>query len=183
VLLLSPSATISTYQGHVILDYRKVLEKGLLAMKAEVQDRLAGVAGGEEKDFLESVSIALDGVMVFARRLAERIEGELQSETGEERRAELNRMLEICRKVPLEPAETFREAVQSIWTVKVAVELAHPVNLHCFGRLDQDLYIYYRRDIEAGRTTPDTAYRPVSTGRAQLEGHNEYLGEGTRWDG
>ncbi len=157
VLLLSPSATIGTYQGHVILDYRKVLEKGLLAMKAEVQERLAGVAGGEEKDFLESVSIALDGIMVFARRLVERIEGELRSETGEEHKAELNRMLEICRKVPLEPAKSFREAVQSIWTVKVAVELAHPVNLHCFGRLDQDLYIYYRRDIEAGRTTPDTA--------------------------
>ncbi|MBK5093486.1 MAG: hypothetical protein JJE48_08230, partial [Actinobacteria bacterium] len=156
VLMLSPSATISTYQGHVILDYRKVLEKGLLAMKAEMEERLTAAAGGEERDFLQSVSIALDGVIVFARRLAERIEKELQSETGE-RKAELNRMREICRKVPLEPAESFREAVQSIWTVKVAVELAHPVNLHCFGRLDQDLYPYYKRDIEEGRTTPDAA--------------------------
>ncbi|MCJ7652398.1 MAG: hypothetical protein MUO75_01705, partial [Actinobacteria bacterium] len=157
VLMLSPSATIGTYQGHVILDYRKVLDRGLVAMKAEVEERLAAAAEGEERDFLESMSIALDGVMVFAVRLVGKLEKELGSETGEERRLELSRMLEVCRKVPLEPAKSFREAVQSIWTVKVAVELAHPVNLHCFGRLDQDLYPYYKRDIEGGRTTPDAA--------------------------
>ena len=53
------------------------------------------------------------------------------------RRGELEEILAICRRVPLAPPETFREAVQALWTVKTAVELAHPMNLHCFGRLDQ----------------------------------------------
>ena len=44
-----------------------------------------------------------------------------------------------------------------MWTVKTAVELAHPVNLHCFGRLDQTLYPYYKSDREAGRITEEQA--------------------------
>jgi formate C-acetyltransferase len=44
-----------------------------------------------------------------------------------------------------------------MWTVKTAVELAHPVYLHCFGRLDQDLFPYYQQDLAAGRITPAAA--------------------------
>lgn len=159
VLMLSPCATIGTYQGHVILDYRRVLEKGLAAMRAEVLRAME--SGGDlaegRRDFLRSVDIALEGVEIFARRLAERVERESAGETDPARRAVLENMLSVCRKVPFEPAESFEEAVQAAWTVKTAVELAHPVNLHCFGRLDQDLYPYYQRDIEAGRIDPDRA--------------------------
>ena len=159
ILMLSPCATISTIQGHLILDYEKVLARGLLSMREEVREKLAGDRGLErsEVDFLESLDIALEGVTIFATRLAERIAEELETETGPERKKILEDMLATCRKVPLEPATSFREAVQSIWTIKTAVELAHPVNLHCFGRLDQDLYPYYEKDLREGRTTPDEA--------------------------
>ena len=159
ILMLSPCATIGTYQGHVILDYRRVLERGLDAMRADVA--LSLESGGDledgRRDFLRSVDIALEGVAIFARRLADRVEREAARETDPARKAVLENMLSVCRKVPLEPAESFEEAVQAAWTVKTAVELAHPVNLHCFGRLDQDLYPYYQRDIEAGRIDADRA--------------------------
>lgn len=159
VLMVSTCATIASIQGHVILDYEKVLAEGLQAMKDKVQEKLGG--NGElsepERDFLKSIEIALDGVMVFARRVAERIKEEIEHEVSPKRKTELEQMLAHCLKVPFEPAETFEQAVQSIWTVKTAVELAHPVNLHCFGRLDQTLYPYYRRDLEAGRITPERA--------------------------
>ncbi len=159
VLMVSTCATIASIQGHVILDYEKVLAEGLRAMKDKVQEKLGG--NGElsepERDFLKSIEIALDGVMIFARRVAERIKEGIEREVSPERKAELKQMLAHCLRVPFEPAETFEQAVQSIWTVKTAVELAHPVNLHCFGRLDQTLYPYYRRDLEAGRITPGQA--------------------------
>lgn len=159
VLMLSPCATIGTYQGHVILDYRRVLERGLAAMREEVREELDSV-GGEDcarRDFLSSVDIAIEGVSVYARRLAEKIALEIKRETDPARLAALEEMHARCRRVPLEPARTFAEAVQAIWTVKTAVELAHPVNLHCFGRLDQDLYPFYRGDLDAGRTDPESA--------------------------
>jgi len=136
VMMLSTCATISSFQGHVILDYERVLKRGLKGMLEDVASR------GNGSDFLDSLRIALEGVMIFSRRLAENTRGEMQ---------------EICRRVPIHPAGTFREAVQALWTVKTAVELAHPVNLHCFGRLDQSLWPYYEKDLAAGRINREQA--------------------------
>ncbi|MFA5890517.1 MAG: pyruvate formate lyase family protein [Actinomycetota bacterium] len=158
VLMLSTAATISTIQGHVILDYASVLKWGLQGLRAQVRHRLddSGLTA-EQIDTLQAMDLALDGVGVFARRLAECVRGSMEGESDPQRRRALEGMLDICLRVPEHPARTFAEAVQSAWTVKTAVELAHPVNLHCFGRLDQDLYPYYERDLAEGRTDPESA--------------------------
>jgi formate C-acetyltransferase len=152
VIMLSTCATIGSYQAHIILEYGPILGRGLVAMKQEAEAELKkGGLGPEQRDFMKSIVIAMEGVIIYARRLADRIEQELDRTIDPERKAVLETMLAVCRKVPLGPAETFAEAVQSMWTVKTAVETAHPVYLHCFGRLDQILYPYYGVDVEAGR--------------------------------
>ena len=160
-LMISTCATIGTYQAHVILDHEKVIGEGLLAMRQEVRRALGNGKPAQlpaaEGDVLRSMEIALDGVIIFAERLADAIEEALAAETDATGKAAMKQMLDDCRTVPLRPAETFRQAVQSAWTVKTAVELAHPMNLHCFGRLDQIFGPYYERDLEAGRITRDEA--------------------------
>ncbi len=158
VMMLSTCATIATYQGHVILDFDRVLEVGLTGMLQELRSRRKDATLSEsQKDFLDSQLVCLEGVSLFCKRLAERIETEIEHESDDGRRRELETMCSICRKVPMEPAGCFREAVQSLWSIKTAVELAHPVNLHCFGRLDQSLYPYYAKDLEVGAITEDQA--------------------------
>ena len=159
VVMLSTCATIATIQGHVILDHGRVLRTGLEAMRTEVRSALERAAERpeEERHFLASLDVAIGGVMIFAARLAARIEREVGRTEDPARREILTGMLERCRRVPFAPARTFPEAVQALWTVKTAVELAHPVNLHCFGRLDQILHPYYMEDLEAGRITPHGA--------------------------
>ncbi len=158
-LLLSTCASTATIQGHVIIDFDRVLAKGLVSVGDDARRALAegDFKNPDERDFLRSVDLAIEGVMIFARRLADSVQESLTAETDPRRRSELAKMLTVCRKVPLEPADTFAEAVQSLWTLKTAVELAHPMNLHCFGRLDQSLIDYYRRDRAAGRITEDQA--------------------------
>jgi formate C-acetyltransferase len=56
--------------------------------------------------------------------------------------------------VPYYPAETFYEAVQSIWFAFLLM----PDSL---GRLDQVLYPYYKRDIESGKLDYNTAYELI----------------------
>ncbi|MEI8256594.1 MAG: pyruvate formate lyase family protein, partial [Deltaproteobacteria bacterium] len=158
VLMLSTAATISTIQGHVILDYASVLRHGLAGLREQVSRRLAGAGlTSTQQDTLRALDLSLDGVALFARRLGDRIETQLAGDPDADRRLVLAEMLRNCRRVPLNPATSFAEAIQSIWIVKTAVELAHPVNLHCFGRLDQDLYAYYQRDLDAGRISPADA--------------------------
>lgn len=159
VMMLSTCATIATIQGHVILDYGNVLQKGLIAMRREVADRRA--AGEElsaaQRQTLTAADLALQGVQIFAHRLADTLGRAMNRESDPARRRELARMLAICRRVPDHPAATFAEAVQALWTIKTAVELAVPINLSCFGRLDQMLDPYYRRDRAAGRITREQA--------------------------
>lgn len=154
VMMVSPCATIATLQGHVILDYDRVLARGLLAMRDALAERRAAAerdAGGRRAADLRGQELALEGVMIFARRLAAHVAAERDAAADPRRRAELDELAARCARVPLHPAASFAEALQALWTVKTAVELAHPMNLHCFGRLDQSLQPFYQADRDAGR--------------------------------
>lgn len=156
VMMISPAASIATIQGHLVPDFTGVLEKGLLAMAAEAHAQ-CDAATPETRAFYESVSIVLDGIIIFARRLAEAVaEAEARADTVGLRR-EMAALRDVCARCPLHPPKTFREAIQSIWTVKTAIELAYPVNLHCVGRLDQELLPFYEADLAAGRITREAA--------------------------
>ncbi|NLH47229.1 MAG: hypothetical protein GX444_01355 [Myxococcales bacterium] len=157
VLWLSTCATVATIQGHVVLDYDRVLHHGLCGLRDEVARRLAAADDDEQRDFLTAAQLALEGVTLFAQRLAARLEQAAKAAADPGRQTELAELARLCARVPEHPARTFREAVQSLWTIKTAVEIAQPINLHCFGRLDQSLQPYYHRDRRAGRLTRDEA--------------------------
>jgi len=157
-MMVSICSTISTYQAHVIVNYEKVVEKGLAAVRQEIEDALAkGNRTDEELDYLRTLATAVDGIIIYARRLCEALEKAAGAETDPVQKSVYNSMLEDCRRAPLYPAETFRQAVQSCWTLKTALELAHPVNLHCFGRMDLLLDPFFRKDLAEGRISRDEA--------------------------
>lgn len=157
-ILISMCSTIATYQGHLIMDFEKILKKGLSGIKEEVLIELKDKdLTREERDFLHSIEIALDGIIIYAKRLSEKLKEEFNSEKDESRKAVLQKMYENCMRVPLYPPETFHQAIQSAWIIKVATELVHPVNLHCFGRMDQIFYPYYEKDLRENKITQDNA--------------------------
>ncbi|TFG13257.1 MAG: hypothetical protein EU535_05185 [Promethearchaeota archaeon] len=153
----SLGSALGVWQGHLILDHETPIKKGILAMRQEVQEMIQNKAYTTQKelDFLHSIEIALEGVIIYARRLAEKIQEELNKELNSERKEILSHILENCHRVPLYPAKTFSEAVQSYWTVKTAVELAVPFNVHAPGRLDQLFYSYFIKDVKDGRITEE----------------------------
>jgi len=60
--------------------------------------------------------------------------------------------------VPAEAPRTFREALQYYWLVHVGVTTElNPWDAFNPGRLDQHLYPFYRREIDAGTLTPERA--------------------------
>jgi pyruvate-formate lyase len=70
---------------------------------------------------------------------------------------ELQAAAHVLEKVPYRPAQTLREAMQSHWLVYILVTLEMggccPGGGLGLGRIDQFLYPYYRRDLEASRIT------------------------------
>jgi len=158
-MVISVGSAIGLWQGHLILDHETFLKKGLSGMRQEVQNILEqnGNISDDEQAFVKSVDIALEGVSIFARRLADKLKKELDKGQNQQRSKILSEMLEVCRHVPFNPPRTFHEAVQSYWTIKTAVELAVPFNVHAPGRLDQIFYPYYKKDLADGRITPEQA--------------------------
>lgn len=111
-----------------------------------------------KKETLESFEIAADALILFAHRHAEVLEQAAQKNRDGNRKKELEKMARICRKVPANAPETFHEALQYYWFLHVGVitEL-NPWDAYNPGRFDQNLYPFYRNDIEAGRMTEDEA--------------------------
>lgn len=171
--IISTGAALGTWQGHLIIDHETPMRKGVVAMREEVHEQLSDAAlTKEESAFLTSIDLALEGVIIFAKRLAEKLEEELGKKTDPERKQILGKMLKDCRKVPFYPPETFSQAVQSYWTVKTAVEIAMPFNVHAPGRLDQLFYPYYKKDLEEGRITHGEARELLEELFLKIMSHN-----------
>ncbi|HOO57214.1 MAG TPA: pyruvate formate lyase family protein [bacterium] len=172
--IVSPGSAIGTWQGHLVLDHETVLQKGLLSMKDDISGRISEskYGGKHELDFLRSVETALEGIIIFAERLAAGIKKAADLAGDVRTRNILNRMYEDCCVVPLHPAGSFRQALQSYWTVKNAVELSMPFNVHAPGRLDQMLIPYYRNDIENGRITGEEAVELLEELFLKIMSHN-----------
>ncbi|WP_287155227.1 pyruvate formate lyase family protein, partial [Candidatus Solincola tengchongensis] len=135
--------------GHFLPDYEKMLRLGV--------EGFLELMEGKEGELYEAARIAADGLVIYANRLADVAERLARLEGDPGRREELEEISRICRKVPRRPAETFHEALQSLWLTHLAVNLEGLNSAISFGRVDQYLYPYYRRDLEEGRLDPQQA--------------------------
>ncbi|MEN6368870.1 MAG: trans-4-hydroxy-L-proline dehydratase [Thermotogota bacterium] len=149
--------------GHAILD-DKIYRHGFLDFKArvaaardrfrasDVPDRTARV---EELDAME---IVCDALVRLAERYADLARRKAAEAKTPLRRAEFLEIAEVCSWVPAHAPRTFREALQMYWFVHLGVvtEL-NEWDSYNPGRLDLNLYPFYRRDIDEGRLTRDSA--------------------------
>jgi pyruvate-formate lyase len=173
-MVTSLGSALGVWQGHLILDHESVLQKGLLHMLDEVQQKIDNKIYDTQKelDFLQSIKIAIDGVIIFAKRLAQKVKEEKDHPSTHERKTLLSNILDVCKRVPLHPVTTFHEAIQSYWTFKTAVELAVPFNVHAPGRLDQLFYPYYLNDISNGILTREEAREMCEELFLKIMSHN-----------
>ena len=135
--------------GHFLPNYEKMLKLGVKGYLEAME--------GKEGDLHQASRICCEGLVEFARRLAQEAKRLANEEKDAGRAAELNEIARICYKVPHDPAETFHEALQSLWLTHVAVNLEGLNSAISFGRMDQYLYPYYRRDLDEGRITREQA--------------------------
>ncbi len=146
--------------GHLIPDYPRVLRDGWRAIQAEA-DAVARdpEASDEQRVLARAISICADGVRALAERYALEALRLAAQESDPGRRAELEAIARICRRVPWEPAGTFPEALQALWFTHMLVMVAesYPGPGVSPGRIDQYLYPYYQADLQAGRLYPQEA--------------------------
>lgn len=150
----------SSVWGHHPPAYEKILQIGVSGVKEEVNNALQKELAKKEPDALSvnefrGMMIALDSIVIFARRHADEAIRMMTQCKDETRKAELKTIYEICMHVPEYPARTLWEAVTSYWLTYCILNSGG--EFIPIGRADQYLYPYYKNDLHAGRITDDDA--------------------------
>ncbi len=145
--------------GHIIPDYPRVLKIGFKGLVEYFKKLKEKAENHQHRDFLEALIICCEATRDFAERYAVEAERMAKECSVEERSQELKEIARICRKVPWEPAESFHEAVQSLWFTHmlVMVQESYPGPGLSPGRIDQYLYPYYKKDVIEGSVSRDYA--------------------------
>ncbi|MBR4056656.1 MAG: hypothetical protein IKK00_00790 [Oscillospiraceae bacterium] len=166
----------------VCIDYERILREGAKSVINEAKDCLKNLRYHEadsikKRNFWEAVVLVFEAWVRFANRYAELAARMAEEETDVLRKAELLEMAAICRKVPYEPAETFREALQSFWFTFL---MACPSPTATAGRFDQYMYPFYEKDIAEGRLTRDDALELLEILRCKTMKINRVSGMANR---
>ena len=143
----------ATWQGqpvfwsisHLTIDFETVLKKGVKHIRKEAEAALIRYRGTEREPFVQSCLSCLDSFAIWHRRYL----SVLAARPGWEAQAK------NLSRVPWEPAESFYEAVQSIWFVFAFVRLCG--NWPGIGRIDWLLGDYLKRDLASGLLSLDEA--------------------------
>jgi pyruvate formate-lyase/glycerol dehydratase family glycyl radical enzyme len=135
-------------QGHICPNVEKWLKYGPAGLKKVVEAKLVSTAKDNERISLESMRIALKGACKFIKRYSELAIKLSIKETNEDYRSNLNKIAEVCSNLSEKPAETYHEAVQSMWFLFVLLQAESNASSFSPGRLDQILYPYYKKEIE-----------------------------------
>lgn len=141
--------------AHLAVNYERILKEGLKGYEKRVKEckatlDLTNPDNIDKYCFYNAVLIVLEAVRNFANRYSVLAKDLAEKELNQERKVELLEISRICSKVPYEPAETFQEAVQSVWSIQLILQIESNGHSLSYGRFDQYMYPYYDRDIKNG---------------------------------
>ena len=141
--------------GHFVVGYEKALTKGLNGLIMDAEEELSNLKLWEPQALRKAVIIVLRAAISLGKRFAALAREMAVGEADAERKIELQRIAEHCEWVPANPPRTFREAMQTLWFTHLIVQLESNGHSISYGRFDQYMYPFYKKDIEAGRITPE----------------------------
>jgi pyruvate-formate lyase len=136
--------------AHTCVDYPAIIGRGVKGLLAEIEATFPRVPE-DRQPMLRGMRAALRALVSFSRRFAALASDGAELATDPAERQCLREVAGICRKVPENPSETVREALQAAWLVHVAVGFSELSDASLsLGRLDQYLYPLYQGDLRRG---------------------------------
>ena len=156
--IFSPELYLRNAVGHLVPGYEPVLNQGYLSIIEKIKREINQLdhlnpENMEVKLFYDAVVICCESAIAFANRFSELAVEMSRKEINPIRRQELDKIAEVCKWVPANPARNFYEAMQSFWFVQLIVQLEVDGLAISTERFDKLLYPYFIQDIESGLIT------------------------------
>ncbi|MBR4767803.1 MAG: hypothetical protein IK088_02385 [Lachnospiraceae bacterium] len=146
---------------HFCFNHRPVLLTGLKGIYEKAEAAMKD-ADSHEKDFLLSVMEGMLCLKAISGKFKDRAEEMLKTETDTAVRKNLLRIADAAGRTPWERPKTFYEALNMYAFMRKALGSLEGIGFSSFGRIDMDLYPFYRQDIEAGILTKEEAYELIA---------------------
>ena len=140
----------SSFQGHMVIDYAKILRVGISGLRREIEDATRACNDTEKLPFYRSLLLYCDNMSDLCRRYGEKARDIQAVEASQGRQIELMEIAEICDSISARPPRSFREALQLFWFAFLLDNNDDP------GRFDQFMFPFYRDDLTAGTITRDS---------------------------
>ncbi len=135
--------------GHTVLD-GKIYRKGMLDFMAEIEASLAALdflhdpQAYSKQEELRAMRISALALIRFGERYAREALRLAQAEKNPARKAELEKIAEVCKHVPGHAPRDFHEALQYYWFVHLGVTTElNTWDSFCPGHLDRHLAPFY----------------------------------------
>ena len=148
--------------AHLAVNYERILAEGLKGYEERTKKLKAALdftkpESIDKNVFYKAVLIVIDAVHTFANRYSKLAQDMALTEADAKRKEELLEISRICTKVPYKPASSFREAVQAVWFIQLILQIESNGHSLSYGRFDQYMYPYYKKDMENGSLSEESA--------------------------
>ncbi len=170
--------------GHFCTGYNTALRKGFGAIKAEADGKMRkmeedGIYGSdiEKYYFYKAVSMVSEGMITLTKHYAQKVEELAAAERDPERKKELEMMADCLNWCMEKPARGFLDAVQTLFMYQTCLALEGNMHGMSWGRIDQYLGDYYRKDIEAGVLTPEYGQEIMDLFYLKVAEMNKFWGD------
>lgn len=146
--------------SHMAVDYDLLLQKGILGVMEMVREKRLATSDPQKAAYYLCCEKCLEAVIGLSDRYSEYAYQLADQCADPQRKKELEKIGEICSRVPKYPASSFYEAIQSVHFLTFCLSM-NPHRLCCqqyqLGRPDRYLYPYYQKDLENGTLTREDA--------------------------
>jgi len=134
-------------QGHIIIDYPRLLENGLSALVAEMQ---VHCQRSPDNAFYAAALLLLVASQRHILRYAALAEAMAAQCDEPGRKAELLKMADISRHNAELPPRTFWQACQLFWYMNIILQFESNASSLSLGRFDQYMLPYYQASLSHG---------------------------------
>ncbi len=153
--------------GHLTPGFEKIINVGYKAIRQQAQDWMDARKGNLMGDdvskymFYKSAVIACDAATIMIRRYSQACYDKANETADEKRKAELMKMGDGLMWLSENPARSFWEACQGtiMYQLYLAIDAGYPAP--AFGRFDQYVWPFLKKDLDSGALTMDEAQEIV----------------------
>ncbi|MDJ1655367.1 formate C-acetyltransferase [Raoultella sp. Ech2A] len=135
-------------QGHIIIDYPRLLNNGLAALVAELR---TAAEGAPHNHFYQAALILLEASQRHILRYALLAEEMAAACSDARRRQELAAIAAISRHNALHRPEDFYQACQLFWYMNIILQYESNASSLSLGRFDQYMLPFYQTSLNRGQ--------------------------------